>query len=183
MTTELFLVAAATALVVDLVLLWLVFCTISLQRYYSLAWAVLASAFTFWSILWKVMLAWGWEWFYGYIFPEWAKNWTPVLGITYAFVGMLIWWMATKLPGNPAINFCLLGGFEGIISHIYALFGLQAIENVPLLAGVDPFAIIIFALAEKILYWSLVLYLAVILQSIWLLLKRFLNERFKVIST
>ena len=32
--------------------------------------------------------------------------------LIYPPIGLLMWWLARRLPGNPAVNFRLLGGFQ-----------------------------------------------------------------------
>jgi hypothetical protein len=66
-------------------------------------------------------------------------------------------WLSLKLPGNPAITWCILGGVEGLLSHIVAIYGLGAVSKPPIMQGTDPFKVLIFAVFEKAFYWSLIL--------------------------
>ncbi len=86
-------------------------------------------------------------------------------GVGYGMLGFGMWWSSIRLgrllSGSPAVNFCLLGGLEGWLSHLWAIFGLGAVSRPPILHGVDPLAVLIFAVFEKAFYWILILLLAV----------------------
>ena len=112
----------------------------------------------FFLLVWISVLWWGWDWFYSYIFPEWACYLLPIIfGIGYFLLALGIGWLSLKLPGNPAITWCILGGVEGLLSHIVAIYGLGAASKPPIMQGTDPFAVLIFAVFEKAFYWSLIL--------------------------
>jgi len=112
----------------------------------------------FFFVVWTSVLIWGWDWFYTYIFPSWARFTLPLLvGIGYTLLASGMGWLSLKLPGNPAITWCVLGGVEGLLSHLYAIYGLGAVSKPPIMQGTDPFAVLIFAVFEKAFYWSLIL--------------------------
>ena len=103
-------------------------------------------------------MLWAWDWFYKYIFPPWARYLLPPLfGIGYTLLAAGMVWLSLKLPGSPVITWCLLGGLEGLLSHIYAIYGLGAASKPPVMQGTDPLATLIFAIFEKAFYWSLLL--------------------------
>jgi hypothetical protein len=62
-----------------------------------------------------------------------------------------------RVSGNPATTWCILGGVEGLLSHLYAIYGLGAASKPPIMQGTDPFAVLIFAIFEKAFYWSMIL--------------------------
>ena len=123
--------------------------------------------FLFFAALWSFVLAWGWGWFYRYIFPPWMRYSGLAWGMGYGMLGFGMWWLSIRLAGRlrlssrPAVYFCLLGGLEGLLSHLWAIFGLGAVSKPPILHGVDPLAALTFAVFEKIFYWILILLLAV----------------------
>jgi hypothetical protein len=112
----------------------------------------------FFLVVWIVVLVWGWDWFYSYIFPSWARYLLPPLfGIGYTMIALIMTRLSIKLPSNPAITWCVLGGVEGLLTHLYAIYGLGAASKPPIMQGSDPFAVLIFAVFEKAFYWSLIL--------------------------
>ena len=118
--------------------------------------AILGGMFFF--LVWASVLWWGWNWFYSYIFPEWARYGLPLIfGIGYFLLALGMGWLSLKLPGNPALTWCVLGGLEGLLSHIYAIYRLGAVSKPPIMQGADPFSVLIFAIFEKAFYWSLIL--------------------------
>jgi hypothetical protein len=67
-------------------------------------------------------------------------------------------WLSLKLPGNPAITWCILGGVGGLLSHIYTINGLGAVSKPPIMQGTDPFDVLTFAVFEMAFYWCMILH-------------------------
>jgi hypothetical protein len=112
-------------------------------------------------------MVWGWDWFYSYIFPSWARYLLPpIFGVAYSMLALGMSWLCMKLPAIPAALWCLLGGLEGLLSHIYAIYGLGAASKPPIMQGTDPLAILIFAIFEKAFYWSLILFASWVLWQV-----------------
>ena len=107
-----------------------------------------------------------WEPVYSYVFPAWAR-WLipPVYGLLFAFSGLFFWWLSFRLPSNPVMNFCILGGLWGIISHIWAIYR-GILEKPPMLQGASPFAAVIIAAFEFIFYWCVCLSLTFFVQHL-----------------
>ena len=80
-----------------------------------------------------------------------------MFAIGYTLLALGMHWLSLKLPGNPGVSWCILGGVEGLLSHLYAIYGLGAATRPPIMQGTDPFAVLIFAVFEKAFYWSLIL--------------------------
>lgn len=116
---------------------------------------------TLWSCF-ATALYWGfWDLFYGQILPAWARWGAPLSGFfPYLPLALLFYLLSNKLPGNPILWFCFLGGLEGIAEHLLGIYGLRILEKVPLLNGVHPLPIMVFSFFEYILYWGLLLLLA-----------------------
>jgi len=56
------------------------------------------------------------------------------------------------MPWNAIMNFCILGGLWGIVSHLLAI-NRGILEKPPMLQGSGPFAAIVIAAFEFIFYW------------------------------
>jgi hypothetical protein len=54
----------------------------------------------------------------------------------------------------------VLGGVEGIVEHIIAIYGFRILDKVPFLQGLDTFPVLIFSFFEYMVYWTLVAWLA-----------------------
>ncbi len=121
--------------------------------------SIAITSLLFWAALWTSVLWIAWDWFYGFIFPAWLRTAAPALGVVYAAIGLAIWWVSTKLR-SPVIAFCLLGGLEGILTHTWAIFGLNLIQKVPIMGTSTALPVLAFAFFEKILYWSFILWVS-----------------------
>lgn len=121
--------------------------------FYPLKRPIVAISAVFWGLLWAIVLAWAWPWFYQYVFPAWTR-WllVPFFALFYAVVGWALWQLA-RLRGNPIINFPLLGGLVGLLTHTWAIYGAGIIEKVPLMQGVHPLPVLLFAITEYTFYW------------------------------
>jgi len=143
---------------VDTLLTLLVWRLIPRQQLHRIRLRLPIIAGLFFLLVWSAAMIWSWDWFYVYIFPAWARYLLPpMFGIGYTLFALGMVWLCLKLPGNPALTWCLLGGLEGLISHIYAIYSLGAASKPPIMQGTDPFAVLIFAVFEKAFYWSMIL--------------------------
>ena len=109
-----------------------------------------------------------WDSVYSYVFPAWIR-WIipPAYGLLFSLVGLFFWWLAFKLPSNPVMNFCILGGFWGLLTHVLAIHR-GILDKPPMLQGASPIAALTIATFEFIFYWSICLgftYLFVNLRS------------------
>jgi len=116
---------------------------------------------TLWSCF-ATALYWGfWDIFYAQFLPDWARWGAPFSGfVPYLPLALLFYLLSNKLPGNPILWFCLLGGLEGVAEHVLGIYGLHILEKVPLLNGIEPLPIMVFSFFEYTLYWGLLLLLA-----------------------
>lgn len=98
-----------------------------------------------------------WDPVYSYVFPVWAR-WIipPCYGLLFALVGLFFWWLAFRLPTNPVMNFIILGGSWGIITHIWAIYR-GILDKPPMLQGARPIAALTIAAFEFIFYWCVCL--------------------------
>jgi hypothetical protein len=115
----------------------------------------------FWSVFAGVMLWYAWDFYYRYYAPSWDRFVAPLGAIVFYFLlGLLLRWAALRLPGNPTIMFCLLGGLESVPEHAIAIYRFH-ILRIPFFQGTTAAAIFIFAFFEYIVFWSLALCLAI----------------------
>jgi len=125
---------------------------------FEMKWSLVAFMGIFFCALWGILASYlFWEPVYCYVFPEWARWFIPpIYGLLFAAVGLLTWWLAVHLPGNSVINFCILGGVWGILSHMLAIHR-GILEKPPMLQGASPLSAIIIAMVEFIFYWCVCL--------------------------
>ena len=130
-------------------------------------WALGVTTAIFWSALWTWVLVNFWDSVYRYVFPAWA-HWLipPIYGLLFAGISVLFWWLALRLGGNAALNFCLLGGLWGMVTHLLAVY-LGIVDKPPVLQGAAPVAAVIIAIFEFMFYWCIILSVAVLLHHCW----------------
>jgi len=158
LTTAMIWKVTGIVFALDVILILLARHLISRERFNQMRWLLAGAGGVFFLGVWISVLWWGWDWFYSYIFPGWARYLLPpVFFLAYTLIALGMGWLSLKLPGNPAVSWCVLGGVEGLLTHIYAIYGLGAASKPPIMQGSDPFAVLIFAIFEKAFYWSLIL--------------------------
>lgn len=128
-------------------------------------WPIVGLAGLVWAAIWLWAIGNFWQDVYRYVFPAWSRLWIPwAQALLSAAVAGLLWWLVQRLPASPVLAFCLLGGIWGGLTHAWAVVrGL--IDKPPVLQGANPWATILFAGFEFVLYWSLVLLAAAGLQQ------------------
>jgi hypothetical protein len=108
-----------------------------------------------------------WESVYHYVFPEWSRWFIPpAYGLLFAAVGLLFWGLAFRLPSNAVLNFCILGGLWGMVTHVWAIYR-GILDKPPMLQGVSPTAAVVLPIFEFMFYWCICLSLASLLQRGW----------------
>lgn len=160
MTTGLFLKASMVAALADILLLILLSKLVSRKRFMNAGRFIFLLSGLFYGFLWTIVLHWGWDWFYMYVFPAWMKQMGWAWGAAYAFVGWGMWWLARKFS-RPILAWFLLGGVEGVGTHAWAIWVGGVIRKPPVIQGSSPAAVLLFACFEKIFYWLIILGLAV----------------------
>jgi hypothetical protein len=115
----------------------------------------------FWGVFAGVMIWYAWDFYYRFYAPSWDRIAGPLGAIVlYFLLGLLQRWAALRLPGNPIVSFCLLGGLESVPEHAIAIYRFHILQ-IPFLQDTTAAAIFIFAYFEYVVYWSLVLCLAI----------------------
>lgn len=163
LTSDIFWRSALVTGAVDVV--WVLALTrlVKRSRFHQLRWVLALSAALFWSALGLVLVELFWQGFYEHFQPDWMRAGgillvTVPMGLSLA---LLFHWLAERLPGHPMLTFCLLGGLQGLIEHLWGVYGLK-IMSIPILQGVEPLSVLAFALPEYMLYWSCVASLALV---------------------
>lgn len=131
-------------------------------RFERLARSIVLVAAVFWSGVWTFAL-WGpwWDMAYRHVFPAWARSVVPpAYGAMFAGAALGLWWLARKLPGVPAVTFCLLGGLVSLPGHLFAFYGRGMLDKVPVLHGVSVSSALVFGVFEFITYWAGILLVA-----------------------
>lgn len=129
-------------------------------RFQAAAWPVMLASALFWGVL-AITALWGfWDIYYRFWYPAWLRWLAPLDLLVYAAIGLGMWWLALRLPGSSMAWFIVFGGIEGVLEHIFGIYGLQILKKVPWLEGLPPIPLIIFSFFEYTLYWALVAWLA-----------------------
>ena len=125
----------------------------------------------FWGILATAALFAAWKLYYQYLYPTWMRWLAPTDALVYGLFGLGMWWLAVRIPGPTLLWFLLLGGFEGILEHVFGIYGLHILDKVPWLQGATPLPVIVFSFFEYIVYWAIVAWMP----YGWLVLGRLLR--------
>lgn len=123
-------------------------------------WPVVGGSALFWGVVSVVAAASFWDLYYRYIYPPWLRPLMPLDIVLYAIIGLVIWYLALRLAIPPPLAFALLGGAQGVTEHLFGIYVLRILDKVPWLRGVPPLPVVVFSFFEYVLYWTLVLWLA-----------------------
>jgi len=157
------LVAAFLAV---LSVLWVVW-KIDQGRFLSLSWLQTGlTAGSFWLLFSIGLTVFYWKSYYEYFVPRSLLWLRPLTFVIYFLVALGIRWLALHFPGRSSLAFCLLGGLESIPEHALGIYRMHILE-IPILQGIRPHEIFIFAFFEYVIYWAIVLTLAVWVGGLW----------------
>jgi hypothetical protein len=167
--SALFWWAALAMAAIDLGLLLLVARCVRRPLFERLMWAVTAAAALTYAAIWGGVASWWmWDVVYFALFPAWARWWLPLwYGLGFGAVALLFWHVSVRLPGNPAVWFCLLGGLVSLPGHLWGM--RRGLMRVPLLAEASPVAALTFGAFEFVAYWCFILALSLVLRRLGLL--------------
>lgn len=113
-----------------------------------------------WVILAVFLMFRYWDLFYSHFYPSWLRGLAPLSLFLYGALGLGLWRLVKHNSLPATLSFAVLGGIEGIVEHIIAIYGFRILEKVPLLQCLDTFPILIFSFFEYMVYWTLVAWLA-----------------------
>jgi hypothetical protein len=155
------------ALALAIIMLGLLAWRFKPTQFRLLSWqAVGIGSALFWSVFAGVMIWYAWDYYYRYYAPSWDRIVAPLSAIVFYFLlGLLFRWAALRLPGNSTVTFCLLGGLESVPEHAIAIYRFHILQ-IPFLQGTTAVAIFIFAFFEYIIFWSLALCLAIVVDRL-----------------
>ena len=123
-----------------------------------LKWPLVISSVIFWSALGTLLIQLTWESYYQRFAPAWMHNGgSLIITIPLAAAQALAFhWAALRLPGTLWLGFCLLGGLESVLEHLWGIYGSKIME-IPMLQGVDPLSVLAFAFPEYMIFWCAVI--------------------------
>jgi len=155
-TTEILWKAALIFAPIDAVFVSILAWRIDDTAFRSCKRTLIATTTIFWFAMWLVMTS-GlfWESVYHYVFPAWARWFIPPLyGLLFGGVAWGFWHLALLIPGRGVVNYCLLGGLWGALTHLWAI-SRGILDKPPMLQGASPVAAVVFPIFEFILYWCI----------------------------
>jgi hypothetical protein len=173
LTSATFWQSALVAAVISVAILALLAWQVKRQQFRRLRWALAAAGALCWGGAGIILYQLFWDSYFQYFASGWLRS-GGVLAIMLpvgAGMALLFHWIALRLPGSPVISFCLLGGLESILEHLWGFYRLKILD-VPMLQGVSPASVLAFAIPEYIIYWGVVITLAAGLQKGWRLWKK-----------
>jgi hypothetical protein len=157
-TTQILWEGALIFAPIDIVFVLILRRKIQTEMFRQFKWELVITTGIFWFLLFGILMSWiFWEPVYHYVFPSWAR-WLipPAYGLLFAALGYLYWWLALRLPGNPVITWCLLGGLCGMATHIWAVYR-GILDKPPMLQGASPIATVIMPIFEFAFYYCVIL--------------------------
>ena len=167
-TSEMLWLSAFITALIDVGLILFLARRIQRPRFRQLHWPVALAAGVFWVSYGLMLFALTWESFYAKFLPDpanrsLARSMLELL--PYPIIGLVLWWLAVRLPGNPAVSFCLLGGVQSVPEHLWGIYRLGMLDKVSFLQQASAASVLAFAVPEYILYWGSILSIAMLIQS------------------
>ena len=161
-TTELLYRGAFIFALMDAVYIPLLAWRVHEETFRRIKWMLVIAAAVVWFGIWSWAIGNFWETVYSYVFPAWARTWAPWIAFVAAgMVALGLWTLSLRSKANPIIIYCLLGGVLGSLTHIWAVYR-GIVTSPPMLQGASPLGAVILAFFEYILYWCVILTLALI---------------------
>lgn len=159
-TSEILWQGAAIFALLDSALVYLLVRRRTAAEFRNLKWTLVITTAVFWCLIWLSMSGLFWDPVYSYVFPVWARWFIPpVYGVLFGCVGLLFWWLALRARGNATLNFILLGGVWGSVTHLWAI-SRGILEKPPMLQGVSPVSAIVLPFFEFVFYWCAIVGIA-----------------------
>jgi hypothetical protein len=167
-TSEMFWLSALITALINVGFILFLARRIQRPRFRQLHWPVALAAGVFWTSYGLMLFALTWESFYTKFLPDpanrsLARSMLELL--PYPIIGLALWWLAVRLPGNPVVSFCLLGGMQSLPEHLWGIYRLGMMDKVPFLQEASAASVLAFAMPEYTLYWGSILYIAMLIKS------------------
>ncbi len=165
-TTELLYSGMLLFALIDAVYVPLLARGVSREAFHKLKGPLVLAAALVWFGIWSWAIGNFWETVYSYVFPTWARTWTPWIAFVAAGATVLgLWALALRSRWNPVLAYCLMGGVLGSLTHIWAVYR-GIVTKPPMLQGASPLAAVVVAFFEFIFYWCTILVLAIVIDWI-----------------
>lgn len=164
-TSQLYWLSALVAALIDIGLAALLTWLVKPERFRKLGWPLVIVSMIFWTALWYVVMwdAFVWEASFRHVFQPWQRwIWPPVYGLISGGIAWLFWRLSLRLPGNPVLDFLLVGGLLSFVDHFFAI--RNSVMETPLLQEVSIASALTFGFFEFIFYWSVILAISSLLE-------------------
>jgi len=166
LTTEIFWWSALVVGLVDTAFVLLLSRRITAERFRALRWPLVVGMLIVWMPIWTVLFPSYWESVYRLVMPSWARWGYQLWAVGFPALGLGFWWLSLRIGGRPVVSYCLLGALLGFLTHVRAMYGARMHEKVPLLQGVSPMSMVVFAFFEFMTYWIVALLLALLVEKV-----------------
>jgi hypothetical protein len=115
-SSEQFILTAIVLVLVDAAFVLLLAWRVRPSRFCELRWALVGTAVVFWSVFGVIPVREFWESTYRSFHPSWLRSGGILLFVPlgYGLLALIYHTVALRLPGNPLVVFCLLGGIESL---------------------------------------------------------------------
>ena len=162
-TTEILLQGALFFALMDAVYIPLLVWRVKEETFRRLKWSLVIAAALTWFGIWNWAIGNFWNAVYSYLFPPWAQTWIPKIAFVIAGLAAFgLWDLSLRIKGTPVLNYCLMGGILGSLTHIWAVYR-GVVSKPPMLQGASPLGAVVIAFFEYIFYWCVILTLATIM--------------------
>ncbi len=159
--------SALIAAVLDAGLIYVILRLINPDRFFRLSRPLIIWAGVFWGLLGISIVQYFWDGYYQYFYPGWMHGWGIVLFAPS--IGMVLAVLFSRIAGifrsHPIPVFFLAVGVEALLEHLMGIYSLK-IMDIPMFRGVNPLSVLAFSIPEYILYWSVILLAAYVVQRI-----------------
>jgi hypothetical protein len=168
LTSDIFWQSALIAAFADAGLIFIILRLVTPESFFRLAKPLIVSAGVFWGLLGIFIVQSVWEGYYRYFYPGWMHGWGIVLfGPSIGMVlAVLFYSLARRFRSHPIPAFFLAVGVEALIEHLMGIYSLK-IMDIPMFLGVNPLSVLVFSVPEYILYWSVILLAAFLIQRVY----------------
>jgi hypothetical protein len=165
LTSEIFWQSALITAVLDAGLIFFIQRLITPDRFFRLSRPLVVSAGVFWGLLGIIIVQSFWDGYYRFFYPGWMHGWgivlfAPSIGMVLA---VLFYWITLRFRSHPVPAFFIAVGVEALLEHLMGVYSLKIME-IPMFQGVNPLSVLVFSIPEYILYWSVILLAAFLVQ-------------------
>lgn len=121
---------------------------------------LLGATALFWGSLSLLAFHFFWENYYQYIYPDRLRPLAVLNSLLYGIIAWTILLLMDLIGQYSVLVFLFLGGIEGVIEHVIAIYMLGVMKKVPWLYGLRTLPVLLFSFVEYVTLWGLVLWIA-----------------------